>query len=166
MERLFLSRQSRHPYFEVIISKSTFHYLYLDMAYKIICFPPGKGINRRNENTKRTIVNWEEPLLLIWNTDDITQYLWLPTFIFQYWKIKNDFSFSEKQSCFNRWSLLFPEKLATLKNRRKIAAPNKKKYEKHPWSNLEQSTNAPRSQEDYITQVFEDIAGRVTKKLS
>ena len=33
-------------------------------------------------------------------------------------------------------------------------------------SNLAQSSNVPRSQEDYITQVFEEIEGRVTKKLS
>ena len=38
--------------------------------------------------------------------------------------------------------------------------------EEHPWSNLAQNSNAPRSQEDYITQVSEEIEGRVTKKLS
>ena len=31
---------------------STFPYLYLDLAGKQLCFPPGKGINRRNESTK------------------------------------------------------------------------------------------------------------------
>ena len=33
-------------------------------------------------------------------------------------------------------------------------------------SNLAQNSNVSRSQEDYITQVSEEIEGRVTKKLS
>ena len=33
------------------LSKSTFPYLYIDLACKQLCFPPGKGINRRNEDT-------------------------------------------------------------------------------------------------------------------
>ena len=43
---------------------------------------------------------------------------------------------------------------------------NKENCEEHPRSNLAQNSNAPRSQEDYITQVSEEIEGRVTKKLS
>ena len=35
-----------------------------------------------------------------------------------------------------------------------------------PRSNLVQNSNVPRSQEDYITQVSEEIEGRVTRKLS
>ena len=38
--------------------------------------------------------------------------------------------------------------------------------EEHPRSNMAQNSNVPRSQEDYITQVSEEIGGRVTKKLS
>ena len=30
---------------------STFPYLYLDLACKQLCFPPGKSINRRNKST-------------------------------------------------------------------------------------------------------------------
>ena len=52
------------------------------------------------------------------------------------------------------------------KNKRKLAAPNKENCEEHPRSNLAQNSNAPRSQEDYITQVSEEIEGRVTKRLS
>ena len=43
---------------------------------------------------------------------------------------------------------------------------NKEICEEHPRSNLEQYSNVPRSQEDYITQVSDEIEGRVTKKLS
>ena len=43
---------------------------------------------------------------------------------------------------------------------------NKENCEKHPRSNLAQNSNVPRSQEDYITQVSEEIEGRITKKLS
>ena len=52
------------------------------------------------------------------------------------------------------------------RNKRKLAALNKKNCEEHPRSNLAQTSNVPRSQEDYITQVSEEIEGRVTKKLS
>ena len=52
------------------------------------------------------------------------------------------------------------------RNKRKLAASNKENCEEHPRSNLSQNSNVPRSQEDYITQVSEEIEGRVTKKLS
>ena len=52
------------------------------------------------------------------------------------------------------------------RNKRKLAASNKENCEEHPRSNLALNSNVPRSQEDYITQVSEEIEGRVTKKLS
>ena len=54
----------------------------------------------------------------------------------------------------------------TPRNKRKLAALNKEDCEENPRSNLAQNTGAPRSQEDYITQVSEEIEGRVTKRLS
>ena len=56
--------------------------------------------------------------------------------------------------------------MATLRNMRKLAAINKEKCEEHLRNNLAQNLNVSRSQEDYITQVSEEIEGRVTKKLS
>ena len=50
--------------------------------------------------------------------------------------------------------------------KRKLAALNKENCEEHPWINLARNSIVPRSQEDYITQVSEEIEGRVTKKLS
>ena len=52
------------------------------------------------------------------------------------------------------------------RNKRKLAALNKENCEEHPRSNLASTSNVPRSQEDYITQVSEESEGRVTKKLS
>ena len=52
------------------------------------------------------------------------------------------------------------------RNKKKLAALNKENCEEHPRCNLAQNSNVPRSQEDYITQVSEEIEGRVTKKLS
>ena len=54
----------------------------------------------------------------------------------------------------------------TTQNKRKLAALNKENCEEHPRSNLAQNSSAPRSQEDYITQVFEETERRVTKRLS
>ena len=52
------------------------------------------------------------------------------------------------------------------RNKKKLAALNKEHCEEHPRSNLARNSNVPRSQEDYITQVSEEIEGKVTKKLS
>ena len=52
------------------------------------------------------------------------------------------------------------------RSKKKLAALNKENCEEHPRSNLAQNSNVPRSQEDYITQVSEEIEGRVTKTLS
>ena len=54
----------------------------------------------------------------------------------------------------------------TTRNKTKLAALNKENCGKHPRSNLKQNSNALRSQEDYITQVSEEIEERVTKGLS
>ena len=54
----------------------------------------------------------------------------------------------------------------TTRNNKKLVALNKENCEEHPRSNLAQNSSVPRSQEDYITQVSEEIVGRVTKKLS
>ena len=54
----------------------------------------------------------------------------------------------------------------TTRNKRKLRALNKEICEEHARSNLAQNSSAPRWQEDYITQVSEEIEGRVTKRLS
>ena len=56
--------------------------------------------------------------------------------------------------------------MMTTRNKRKLAALNKENCEENPKSNMAQNSGAPRSQEDYITQVSEEIEGRVTKRLS
>ena len=56
--------------------------------------------------------------------------------------------------------------MAALRNERKLATLNKENHEEPPRRNLAQNSNVPRSQEGYITQVSEEIEGRVTKKLS
>ena len=56
--------------------------------------------------------------------------------------------------------------MATLRNKKKMAALNKPNRQEHPSSKLAQNFNIPRPQEGYITQVSEEIEGRVTKKLS
>ena len=56
--------------------------------------------------------------------------------------------------------------MAAFRNKKKLAALNKENFEEHPRNNMVQNSNGARSQEDYITQVFEEIEGRITKKLS
>ena len=54
----------------------------------------------------------------------------------------------------------------TTRNKRKLAALNMENCEEHPRSNSAQNSSAPRSKEDYTTQISEEIEGRVTKRLS
>ena len=56
--------------------------------------------------------------------------------------------------------------METLRHKQKIAALNKHNHEDHPRRNQARDADVPRSQQDYITQVSEEIKGRVTKKLS
>ena len=56
--------------------------------------------------------------------------------------------------------------MATLRNKRKLAASNKENCEEHPRINLACNSIVARLQEDYITQISEEIVGRITKKLS
>ena len=53
--------------------------------------------------------------------------------------------------------------MATLKNKRKLAALNKESCEEHPRNNLPKISNDTKSQDN---QVSEEIAGRVTKQVS
>ena len=56
--------------------------------------------------------------------------------------------------------------MSTLGITKKMAALNKKNCEQRPRSNMAQNSNVPRSQENHIPQVSEEIEGKVTKKLS
>ena len=56
--------------------------------------------------------------------------------------------------------------MATLRNKRKFAAVTTKTQEEHPRNGQSRNTSVPRINEEYITQVSEEIEGRVTKKLS
>ena len=56
--------------------------------------------------------------------------------------------------------------MATLRNKRKLAAVTRKTQGEHPRNGQSRNTSVPRFNEEYITQVSEEIEGRVTKKLS
>ena len=56
--------------------------------------------------------------------------------------------------------------MATLRNKRKLAAVTRKTQEENPRNGQSRNTSVPRINEEYITQISEKIEGRVTKKLS
>ena len=56
--------------------------------------------------------------------------------------------------------------MATLRNERKLAAVTRETQVEHPRNGQSRNTSVPRINEEYITQVSEEIEGRVTKKLS
>ena len=61
---------------------------------------------------------------------------------------------------------IFPSKMATLRNKRKLAAVTRETQEEYPRNGQSRNTSVPRINEEYITQVSEEIEGRVSKKLS
>ena len=56
--------------------------------------------------------------------------------------------------------------MATLRNKRKLTAVTRETQEENPRNGQSRNTSVPRINEEYITQVSEEIEGRVTKKLS
>ena len=56
--------------------------------------------------------------------------------------------------------------MATLRNKRKLAAVTRETQEENPGNGQSRNTSVPRINEEYITQLSEEIEGRVTKKLS
>ena len=56
--------------------------------------------------------------------------------------------------------------MATLRNKRNLAAVTRETQEEHPGNGQSRNASVPRINEKYITQVSEEIEGRVSKKLS
>ena len=56
--------------------------------------------------------------------------------------------------------------MATLRNKRKLAAVTRETQEENPRNGQSRNTPVPRIPEEYITQVSEEIEGRITKKVS
>ena len=56
--------------------------------------------------------------------------------------------------------------MATLRNKRKLAAVTRKTQEENPRNGQSRNTSVPRINEEYITELSEEIEGRVSKNLS
>ena len=56
--------------------------------------------------------------------------------------------------------------MGTLRNKRKLAAVTRETEEENPRNGQSRNTSVPRINEEYITQVYGEIEGRFTKKLS
>ena len=56
--------------------------------------------------------------------------------------------------------------MATLRNKRKLASVTRETQEEHPRNGQSRNTSVPGINEEYITQLSEEIEGRVSKKLS
>ena len=56
--------------------------------------------------------------------------------------------------------------MATLRNKRKLAAVTRETQEEHPRNDQSRKTSVPRINEDYNTPVFEEIEDKVTEKMS
>ena len=91
-----------------IKDERNFLYLYLNLACKQICFPPGMSSNMRNKNTK------VQHISVFLCSDDNIQYSWLPTLFyhksvktqidFPYWK-DNQLIFTDLYFSRTKWQL-------------------------------------------------------------
>ena len=102
--------------------------------------------------------------LLLQNTDDNSPVLLIP-FIVSFITGKTELISRSENNQVLLTDHYFSRKEMTTRNKKKLATLNKENCEERPRSNLAKNSNAPRSQEDYITQVSEEIEGRVTKRL-
>ena len=137
--------------------------MYLDLGCKQLCFPPRKGINRRNERTMIIRKNCD-----LW----VLFFLFKVTFwLFQPWRLfpsdseefilliqeKDKFSLHDWQD--------FPwRSMSTFRNKRKLTAVSGETSEDSRSSRGQNVLDLELTQ-DYISQVSEEIEGRVTKKL-
>ena len=138
--------------------------MYLDLACKQLCFPPRKGINKRNESTIIIIKYCDFEYcnsIKITFLDCLNCWNFIPSrleeiFINTRNKINSVFTTDK----------IFPARnMATLRNKRKLAAVSRETPESSR-SNRGQNVLDPELTQDYISQVSEEIEGRVTKKLS
>ena len=54
--------------------------------------------------------------------------------------------------------------MATLRNKRKLAAVTRETQEEHPRNGQSRNTSVPRINEEYIIQASDEIEGRLTEK--
>ena len=141
---VFISHQSRHFRFNNLMMKVVFPTCTLTWHLNNYVSRQGRGKSRRNECTEKL------------------SYLNLLTLL-----TSKPF-FEQFKKLFQSSTLLtiFPLlKMATLGNKEKLAAINRDTREEHPRKYQARDTNVLRYQEDYITQVSEEIESRVTMKL-
>ena len=117
-----------------------------------------KHVSRRNEST-RIVISGSD----VNNQSSNTVKLTTINQLFFFSQAKNYDKNQFRRECFY---LFFPSQIATLRNKRKLAAVNKDSQEEHPRKNVSRETNVPRVNEDYIAQVSKEIEGRVTKIVS
>ena len=157
--KVFISRQSRHFSITVFMTKVLFSICAL--AWRVINYVSRQGnvINKRNQSI--FVIRYFFPFWLCRLTVPIVTIYFLkvhisrcsPKLIYQI----QIFQFSLLLSIF-----LF-KKMATIRNKRKLAAVLREAQGKHPRNVQSRNT---RINMDYITQVSAEIEGRDSKKLS
>ena len=136
--------------------------MYLDLACKQLCFPSRKHLNRKNESTillfnllpTSTVHLLTSVAVYILKT--LSLVLKEEQHLNKGNKVENSVFTAEKFS---------PSEMATLRNKRKLAAVSREAPESTR-SGKAPSVLDPELTQEYISQVSEEIEGRVTKKLS
>ena len=160
--KLFISRQSRHPFPLVInMIKVLFPIRTLIWRAKKLYFLLRKGINRRKKvQWFYKLLLWVMDLSLKITFDCLNRWNSFP-------QIQRRLFLNTKPNklSLHHWQDFSSRSMATLRNKRKLAAVSREAPEGSR-SSRTQNVLDPELTQDYISQVSKEIEGRVTKKLS
>ena len=140
--------------FWCISNVSDFPHLYLDLAYKHLCFPLRK---RYKQKEKYKIGRF----VIVSVLTKISSINCFSTVFVE--TVKKQVDILDRKQCSNiHCSLLFAWENAILRNKGRLAGLHEENCEEHNRKNSLQKSNVPRSQNDYITQVSDKIEGTGT----
>ena len=158
--KLFISRQSWHFPFVDNTIEVLFPIVYLDFAYKQLCFPPKKKFE-----WKRREYYYSEIFFTL--TISWLYRLWLLNHIKSHFRYFLKLSKKYKQFSLQYCQAFFPlHKDGIVKKETKNGSCFKSNTEERPRNSQSPNTSVPWINDKNITKVSEQIEGRVTKKLS
>ena len=108
--------------------------------------------------------------VIIFQFFDSIDCFWLETIsswkkMLHFRRTQESFEITNKTTLHSCWTIFFPQEVAKLWNKRKMAAVSRR-TRKHPRNSQSQITFVPGTTEEYKTQVFENTEGRVIRKMS
>ena len=135
--------------------------MHLDLACKQLYFPQKRY---QEDNREYCYIGKSSHFDYQLTVELVTGYLFTITFSRYSPKLTSKIQIIHQSS--SLLNIFFLKKMATVRNKRKLAAVSRKTKEEHPRSGQSRNISVPRVSKRSIIHVSEAIEGRVTKKLS